>query len=1350
MARDIAAVLGLKRKAQGYLEGPGYQVTWAYGHLVGLAEPHEINPAWKNWRAEDLPILPATWPLEIMPNTAEQFAVVKQLLNAPSTTSVICATDAGREGELIFRYIYEKSACTKPVQRLWISSLTPAAIQEGLQKLRPAQEFDGLADSARARSRADWLVGMNLSRAYSLQSGENFSIGRVQTPTLAMIVERDLAILNFVPEDYVVIQAQFCQGDSMAYSAELVRSSDSPNPKAAKPAALVAQALRFAPGDARIPLICSRLPGAHHEVLSLKEKPGRLAPPQFYDLTELQRHANRCFGFSAQKTLDLAQELYEKHKLITYPRTDSRYIPEDLCAGLSSLLPRLKERYRDLLKGCRLADSLGSRYVDKTRVTDHHAILPTDKTPSKTGLAAEHAQLYDLICRRLLMAYMDDSTAMNTEAEIRSESMDTGQAIQDYFFARGRRVLNLGWKKLDFGKDKTEARDKDLPSAMCQGALQTLNKVEADSRRTLPPPALSDASLLTAMEHAGSKVTDKQLAAAMREHGLGTPATRSNMIETLIKRLYIKRDQRSLRATEKGFRLIEHVAEAVKSPRLTGAWELRLSQIRKGQGSLAEFTADIKDFVSQMTVEALQSRALVRRAGASLAVRQDRDVPLAKVRSTGASPKNSSRQVEGAVSAPPIRQGAIAQSTSLASVPAVSRSRPLVSSDETLQSLLQKHFGFSSFRPHQESTCRDLVQQHDVLLVMPTGAGKSLCYQLPGLALGGATLVISPLIALMDDQVIKLKAMGLSADAIHSGKSRAESQEICRQYANHQLDFLFVAPERLGVTGFVPFLVQHKPSLIAIDEAHCISNWGHDFRYDYRRLTERLAPLRPAVIIAMTATATLRVQEDIVDQLDLQKLIRHVHGFRRTNIAIENIEMRKSERAEAIIEVLNSAQSLPAIVYAPTRRDAEQTAQLLQRSFRVAAYHAGLDGDTRSRVQAGFQADKLEVIVATVAFGMGIDKPNVRTVIHMAAPASIEAYYQEIGRAGRDGQASRAVLFYSYADLKTHEYFHKLNYPNLEELQSVLALVPSTGIARVQINSPLEDINRHLERLIMIGAVLENAEGFLCATGQRDWESRYKEQKQHRHDQLMEMNRYVQGRDGCRMLRLMEHFGDKDAAGPSCGICDICAPQRSQSKSLRAWSQKETDLAKAIFAQLAQHAQPLALGKLYRECAEPLGLMRHDFDAVMDALIQRRFLKAKQESFMKDGEAIHYRTVSMAGDVLNIEWDALQIVSHKPRAKTLSKSTKATRQGASSARKRPSKAPLQSDDPKLLEALRTWRQSEAKKLRIPAYRILSDRSLVALVNERPSDSTSLLAVYGIGASKVEQFGGKILSLLSDS
>ncbi|MEE8410994.1 MAG: ATP-dependent DNA helicase RecQ, partial [Acidobacteriota bacterium] len=466
---------------------------------------------------------------------------------------------------------------------------------------------------------------------------------------------------------------------------------------------------------------------------------------------------------------------------------------------------------------------------------------------------------------------------------------------------------------------------------------------------------------------------------------------------------------------------------------------------------------------------------------------------------------------------------------------------------DDLHRLLLERFGFDRFRPFQETVCRALVGGSDALLVMPTGAGKSLCYQLPALARGGTALVISPLIALMEDQVAQLRSLGLHAERIHSGRDRAESRAVCKRYLEGRLDFLFVAPERLGVPGFCEFLARRMPVLIAVDEAHCISQWGHDFRPDYRKLGPRLKSLREAPLIAMTATATPLVQRDILQQLELPDASTFIHGFRRDNIAIELVELNPGARSEAILRLLTEAVMRPAIVYAPTRKHADQIAADLSLKFSSAAYHAGMPGGQRDAVQAGFLSGRFEVVVATIAFGMGIDKADVRTVIHAALPASVEGYYQEIGRAGRDGLPSRAFLLHGWVDRRTHEFFLKRDYPDPADVQRVYNTLDESyrepGEIAARCGLGPEEIDTALEKLWIHGGAEFNRDQRV-RRGAGGWERGYTLQRQHRYGQLDLVTSFAQSHT-CRMLHLVRYFGDREDTGAPCGKCDVCAPDKT-------------------------------------------------------------------------------------------------------------------------------------------------------------------------------------------------------------
>jgi DNA topoisomerase-3 len=594
VARDIAHVLGATSRGDGYLHGNGYVVTWALGHLVALAQPHEINPEWRHWRRDSLPILPKQWPLVIYDKTKNQFQVVQKILNSPRISRVVCATDAGREGELIFRYIYEAAHCEKPVSRLWISSLTPEAISKGFQSLRPGNDYDPLADAARGRSRADWLVGMNLSRAYSLAYGDEFSVGRVQTPALAMLVERDLAIRNFIPEDYLEVVVKFSPTGAAHKSTYQGTWFQTPPAGLAEKQSM-RKVTRLPADGEEANRIMKRARTGRASIESIESEIQRMAPPLLYDLTELQRHANRLFGFSAQKTLDIAQALYESHKLISYPRTDSRHLSQDVAGTLVGIVKAIEAPYRE-----NLANGIGERpirrqFIDDSKVTDHHAIIPTATSPAGANLSTDERNIYDLVCRRLLSAWHDDHVWSVTTVI----TAITNGGIIDRYHTSGTAIQQEGWKVLDglanektskgqAGREKLRA-EQVLPPDLAKGQLQEVVDVEALHKKTRPPKHFTEASLLTAMETAGKTLDEEELSGAMKESGLGTPATRAAIIEVLLKRGYFGRSGRSLEASDKGIRLIQSVHAEVKNPVMTGRWEACLKRIQSGTADLERF-----------------------------------------------------------------------------------------------------------------------------------------------------------------------------------------------------------------------------------------------------------------------------------------------------------------------------------------------------------------------------------------------------------------------------------------------------------------------------------------------------------------------------------------------------------------------------------------------------------------------------------------------------------------------------------------------------------------------------------------------------------------------------------------
>jgi DNA topoisomerase-3 len=598
VARDIARVLGCRRQGDGYVAGDGVVVTWAVGHLVGLAQPHEINPVWKSWDLGFLPMLPREWKLSVLATTKDQFEIVRKLISAAETDEVVCATDAGREGELIFRNIYEAAGCQKRVRRLWISSLTEDAIRDGFRGLRPGGDYDALAAAARARAQADWLVGLNLTRAYSPR-GAVVSVGRVQTPTLAMIVERDGTIDHFIAEPYCEVEATFAMPSGGKYVGKLVRRD------------AVEGVLRGGDGQAsetanafRHPVSVQLDPAWERSgaiVERRDEHKHREGAPLLYDLTDLQRHANRVFGMSAQQTLEAAQSLYEK-KLLTYPRTDCRYVPADVAVGLSRLGTAAERRYADCVREGTCGRELPKRFVNDAKITDHHAILPASCGAEGARTSDEEARIYDLVCRRLVSCWLPDYVSAVTT--VLTWTLATGG--KDLWVSKGTVVLEQGWKILEPAVRKDgDARESDsgtgaLPGGLARGVQSRVESVAILKKKSRPPARFTEASLLTAMESAGKTLEEAELSEAMRERGLGTPATRAAIIELLVARGYIERRNKQLHSTQLGRDLIAAVAPELRSAELTGRWEAYLKHIERGGGSVERFLGSIAAFVTEV------------------------------------------------------------------------------------------------------------------------------------------------------------------------------------------------------------------------------------------------------------------------------------------------------------------------------------------------------------------------------------------------------------------------------------------------------------------------------------------------------------------------------------------------------------------------------------------------------------------------------------------------------------------------------------------------------------------------------------------------------------------------------
>lgn len=590
VARDISQAItnAAKRKQDGYIETDKYYISWAVGHLVSLAEPEDYAKHFKKWDITTLPIIPQTFKLKTISKTAKQFQIIKQLMDRSDVTEVICATDAGREGELIFRYIYQLANCNKPIKRLWISSMTEEAISKGFAELKPGSSYDNLFQSARCRSQADWLVGINGTRAYTTSNNTLYSIGRVQTPTLAMLVERELAIRDFTPQDYYEIVVD-CAAAAKRLKATWIDRAENDSKiikleTAQEIAAEVTGSTQAAPTNTSI-----KASNTTAEISEIKKEKKKIAPPLLYDLTELQRDANRFYGYTAKQTLDLAQALYEKHKLLTYPRTDSRYLTNDMKKTLAETITKLQGTpWAHLLAPIASAMKFTTRIINDKKVSDHHAIIPTPKVSGYDKLTKQEANIYDLVVKRLLAVFYPHHVFEMTTVYLQAASHD--------FIAKGKVIKELGWKavysKVENGE---QGSDNELPP-LKKGEQLLVEQAEILTKQTQPPKPFNESTLLGAMENAGRQVEDEELREQLKDGGIGTPATRASIIERLIQVEYVERRKKAIVPTEKGIALIKAVPLELKSPETTGKWERALNKMARGEFSSERFMESIERF----------------------------------------------------------------------------------------------------------------------------------------------------------------------------------------------------------------------------------------------------------------------------------------------------------------------------------------------------------------------------------------------------------------------------------------------------------------------------------------------------------------------------------------------------------------------------------------------------------------------------------------------------------------------------------------------------------------------------------------------------------------------------------
>ena len=592
VGREIAKVLQCNQKGNGCFIGPKYIITWALGHLVTLAEPEKYDEKYKTWKLEDLPMLPAKMELVVIRETAKQFKVIKNLMKLPELEELIIATDAGREGELVARWIIEKAGWRKPIKRLWISSQTARAIKEGFANLKPGTEYGRLYAAAQCRAEADWLVGLNVTRALTCKHNAQLSAGRVQTPTLALVVAREEEIKRFVPKDYWTINLKV-NGFTMQWQDK----------KDGQTRIFDRQ---------RAGQILDKVSGATGVISEVKKEARREPPPLAYDLTELQRDANRRYGFSAKKTSALMQQLYETHKLVTYPRTDSRYLTQDM-------VPTLPERLNSIAVGpySELARKIlkskinpGKRLVDNSKVSDHHAIIPTEEPVYLSKLDNDELKIYDLIVKRFLAVLLPPLEYGQTTVKM--------EVNGENFFAKGKIIKSKGWRSVydafdswEEGRDD-QAQDQSL-SEVKQGEVLKVGAAKIVASKTKPPARYTEATLLSAMEHPEKSIVDQELREVLENtSGLGTPATRAEIIDKLFNSFYLGRNGKEIYPTSKGIQLVSLVPPELKSAELTAKWEQQLAEIGKGHYGSGAFLAKIRNYAAQLVSKIIGSTQTFR------------------------------------------------------------------------------------------------------------------------------------------------------------------------------------------------------------------------------------------------------------------------------------------------------------------------------------------------------------------------------------------------------------------------------------------------------------------------------------------------------------------------------------------------------------------------------------------------------------------------------------------------------------------------------------------------------------------------------------------------------------------
>ena len=628
VAKDIAQILGASDRHQGYYEGNGYQVTWTFGHLCTLKEPNDYTERWKMWSLGALPMIPPRFGIKLIDDEGikRQFNVIETLIK--SADEVINCGDAGQEGELIQRWVMQKAKCDKPVKRLWISSLTDESIREGFKSLKLQEDFDSLYYAGLPRAIGDWILGMNATRLYTLKYSQNrnvLSIGRVQTPTLALIVNRQREIENFIPEDYWEIKTLY-RNTTFNSTKGRYKSEEEAN------------------------AVIEQIKSSPLTITSITTKKGKEAPPRLFDLTSLQVECNKKYAFSAEETLRYIQSLYEK-KVTTYPRVDTTYLSDDIYPKVPGILEKLTpyaEYVKPILAGGKIPKS--KKVFDNSKVTDHHAIIPTNMEPQRVPLTREEKLVYDLVARRFIAAFYPDCEYSSTTvmAEINKAE----------FKATGRQILSNGWRELYIKDKNTEEKSEDDSNDLMPEFVEGESGAHEPSllkKATQPPKLYNEGTLLRAMETAGKLVEDDELREAMKENGIGRPSTRAAIIETLFKRRYIRKEKKNLIATQAGISLVDTIKdELLKSAKLTGIWENKLRKIERREYDASSFINELKEMVSKIVVDVLRDNS-----SSNIAVETEEEKPKKARKKKEPAKKKTEETVPDVIACPACGKGHI-------------------------------------------------------------------------------------------------------------------------------------------------------------------------------------------------------------------------------------------------------------------------------------------------------------------------------------------------------------------------------------------------------------------------------------------------------------------------------------------------------------------------------------------------------------------------------------------------------------------------------------------------------------------------------------------------------------------